>query len=72
MTLWLIFGGIGLVIGAVVWLNWRGEKAGRASAERDNLDAGIKDANDALAARDRVRTDPDYRDSLRDKYRPKP
>lgn len=43
--------------------------AGRDRQKAVDLDKGLKGLDDAIKARDRVRTDPAYRDSLRDRYR---
>ena len=70
MTGLVIIGGtIALVIGAALWLNWRGVKEGRADERADNLDKGLQGFDAARKALDDARRDPAVRAGLRDKYR---
>lgn len=69
MTSWIAYGAIiALGLAGLWWLRRDNRDLGRSEAENDAQDKALDDVAKANAARDRVRTDPAYRDSLHDKY----
>ena len=69
MTLWLFMGFGAALLGGLVFFWFQGRKAGADSRRADDAESALKGISDAVDARDDSRTDPDKRDSLRDKYR---
>lgn len=64
----MIWASLVLVGAACIFVTWKMYRAGQDNIRRKAAEDTIDDVNKANAARDRLRTDPDERKRVRDRF----